>query len=329
MLPRLPPLAWRAVGAVGRGLIGAGVLVLLFVAFQLWGTGLTHARAQDRLADEFDQRLEEVGTATTSTAAATDTTSTTGSTPTTATTAVPLTDEELAALVPGPGDPVARLRIPTIGVDEIVVHGVGVADLRNGPGHYPGSPMPGQPGNAAIAGHRTTYGQPFHDLDQLEPGDEIVVDTVQGSFTYRVMGHEADDGEVGHFIVPETGVEVLLDAGDDRLTLTACHPKFSSRQRIIVTALLVDEPAPPTPRPETTEPELDDAAADFGEGLGGESGALAPALAWGGLFLAALAAVVVAGRRWRRWPAYLLGAPVLAVTLVVAFGHLDRYLPAY
>ncbi|WP_229023243.1 class E sortase [Actinomarinicola tropica] len=339
MLP-LSPRTATVVRGIGRTLIGAGTLLLLFVAYQLWGTGVAHSREQARLEDRFDAQLAEVGRM------LPDDDASTGDPPPDESTTTTLPPELVAALDPSPGDPVARLRMPTIGVDEIVVHGVGVADLRKGPGHFPDSPMPGQPGNAAIAGHRTTYGQPFHDLDRLAPGDEIHVDTLQGSFTYRVMPHEGPEGdERGHFIVPETAVEVLDDAGDDRLTLTACHPKFSSRQRIIVTAELVDEPAAPLPdaeRPGTDDagsvdapgpdPAPGDGAAadeDFGEGLGGDPDALVPAVAWSAAFLVALAATALVGRRWRRWPAYLVGAPLMAVPLVVAFAHIDRYLPAY
>ena len=122
----------------------------------------------------------------------------------------------------------ARIRIPDIGVDKIVVEGVQVSDLKRGPGHYPDTPLPGQPGNAAIAGHRTTYGAPFNRLDELEPGDEILVTTAQGAFRYEVQRQ---------LIVSPDQVEVLDDFGDDRLTLTACHPKYSARQRIVVVAL--------------------------------------------------------------------------------------------
>lgn len=330
---RLSPRAAAVVRGVGRTLIGAGVVILLFVAYQLWGTGLAHSREQSRLEDRFAERLEAVEDLGVDLETDGDAPSTEDSTPDT----VP--PELVDALSPAHGDPVARIRIPAIGVDEIVVHGVDVADLRKGPGHFPDSPMPGQSGNAAIAGHRTTYGQPFHDLDRLAPGDEIQVDTLQGSFTYRVMPHEGADGdELGHVIVAETAVEVLDDVGDDRLTLVACHPKFSSRQRIIVTGELVDEPAADLPDRTDDEPRADDdgddedevaAPADFGEALGGESDALVPAVLWGLAFLAALGATIAAGRLWRRWPAWLLGLPVMAVPLFVAFGHLDRYLPAY
>ena len=336
MSPRLSPRAARAIGATGRVLIGAGALVLLFAAYQLWGTGYAHSRAQERLDDEFADRLAAVDPSDPDDADGTTTTTADG--PTTTTTVDP---EVLALLVPAHGDPVARLRMPTIGVDEVVVHGVEVADLRQGPGHYPETPLPGQSGNAAIAGHRTTYGQPFHDLDLLQPGDEIHVETLQGTFTYVVDGHPADDGdERGHVIVADDAVEVLDDVGVDRLTLTACHPKFSSRQRIVVTATLDGDPvdAPPVPddpdEPEDGLEDPDDGAAaepadDFGEGLGGDPSALVPAVGWSAAFLVVLAGVIVLGRRWRRSPAYLLGAPVMAVPLVIAFSHLDRYLPAY
>lgn len=324
------------VGAVGRSLIFAGVVVLLFVAYQLWGTGLQHARAQDRLTDEFATLLDQVDRLPTATTVVTTTTTTTAETTTTT-----IDPELLALLAPSPGDPVARILMPTIGVDQIVVSGVGVADLKLGPGHFPWTPLPGQPGNVAIAGHRTTYGQPFHDLDLLQPGDPIVVETLQGSFTYRVMAHPDDEGvEVGHFIVPPTAVEVLDDVGDNRLTLSACHPKFSSRQRIIVTALLEEEtePAPPTPIPDPVEPELpseDEPAGDeptddgFGEGLEGDPEALGPATVWGVLALGVVLSAWLLGERWRRWPVYLGATPVFLVVLSACFFHLDRLLPAY
>ena len=94
------------------------------------------------------------------------------------------------------GDAVARIEIPSIGLDSKVVQGVTPEDLKKGPGHYPDTPMPGELGNAAIAGHRTTYGEPFSDLDGVEPGAEIIVTTVNGRFVYRATGSEvvAADG---------------------------------------------------------------------------------------------------------------------------------------
>lgn len=337
----MSPRVARVVRGIGLTLMTAGVIVLLFAAYQLWGTGLQHARAQDDLSAQFDEQLRSAG-------ADTSTEVTDGDEPaedddpapssTTSTTLPPDIVDDLVN--PGPGAPVARIEIPAIGVDEIVVNGVSVSDLRKGPGHYPDSPGFGEPGNAAIAGHRTTYGQPFHDLDLLEDGDRIEITTLRGTFTYRVMGHpdpdapDDPDAELGWFVVPATGVEVLDDMGDDRLTLTACHPKFSSRKRIIVTAELLDEPVTPLPRPSSDdtgdEPATDDAAAeDFGEGIDGEDDVLVPMLLWSGAFLIALVATVVVAARWRRWPTYLVAAPVLVVLLFFAFEQIDRYLPAY
>jgi sortase A len=164
----------------------------------------------------------------------------------------PEVDEEiLAALFPDDGDALARIEIPSIEVDKVVVRGVAVADLRKGPGHYNQTALPGNPGNSAIAGHRTTYGAPFNRIDELAPGDEITVSSVQGDFTYRVLDPadafpdqlaEVEGVGAGHIIVDPGAVWVLGDFGDDRLTLTACHPKLSSRQRIIVAAELVEDP---------------------------------------------------------------------------------------
>src|SRR5215207_4730185 len=86
------------------------------------------------------------------------------------------------------GDAIARIEMPSIGVSEYVVEGTDLGSLRKGPGHYPETPLPGEPGTTAIAGHRTTYGAPFRDIDDLDPGDRIVVDMSDGRFVYRVEG---------------------------------------------------------------------------------------------------------------------------------------------
>ncbi len=317
----------RLLGGVGRILIWSGVLVLLFVAYQLWGTGLAHAQAQDDLEDDFAALLD-AGTTTTSTTTTTEGDDEPVAT-TTTTTAAPLPP-------PDDGEAVARVVIPRIGVDQIVVEGVGRNDLKKGPGHYPQTPLPGQPGNAAIAGHRTTYGQPFHRVDELAPGDEIIVTTLQGTFRYEVSGTE---------IVLPSAVEVIDDQGDDRLTLTSCHPKYSARQRIIVSALLVDDPAPAAPpRPVEEAPdeladeeqpdqdEADDdtaaAAAELDTLDGEDSRTAGPALRWGLVTAAIWLAFYALSRLWRRWPAYLLGAPVFGVSLFVFFGAFSELLPS-
>jgi len=114
-----------------------------------------------------------------------------------------------------------------------VVEGVRVVDLRNGAGHMPGTALPGQPGNAVISGHRTTWGQPFHELNELDPGDRIEVDTALGTSIYEVR-------EI-HVVAP-TELWVTEPREGAWLTLTTCHPKFSARQRYVVMAELVFGP---------------------------------------------------------------------------------------
>ena len=169
----------------------------------------------------------------------------------TATALDPEVETLLPLLYPDAGEALGRITIPAIDVHEIVVVGVGTEDLRKGPGHYGSTPLPGQPGNAAIAGHRTTYGAPFGRIDELAPGDRIIVETLQGTFVYRVVQNSADltGRAIGHRIVSPKAVEVLDDYGDNRLTLTSCHPRYSSKQRIVVQATLVGDPVVRLPRP--------------------------------------------------------------------------------
>ena len=298
----------RIVGGIGRTLIGIGLLLLLFVAYQLWGTSIQEARAQDRLGDEFAAAL-----------------ATTTTTTTTARDARPGTTTTTVAPLPPPveGDPVGQIRIPKIGVTRYIVEGVGVADLKKAPGHYPQTPMPGQVGNAAIAGHRTTYGQPFYSLNELEPGDEIIVQTLHGEFTYSVDGKQ---------VVQPSQTEGLDQTEEARLTLTTCEPRFSARRRLIITALLQDEPAPsPTPA-STNEPTdvdpADPSATIDGAGLSGDPAARWPTFWWGLLTALVALAIWFCARRFHRFWAYLLGAPVFFVVLFVFFESVSRLLPA-
>ncbi len=358
------------VGALGRLLIGLGLIVLAFAGYQLWGTGLLESRAQDRLETEFAARQAELAalgatppTASPPTTTPSPSTTAPGDAPTTtgppATQPVVIAPELAAELLPKQGEPLGYIRIPTIGLERAIVEGVGRDDLRKGPGHYSNTPLPGQAGNAAIAGHRTTYGQPFYDLDKLDPGDMIEVETLQGTFYYEVMPQTAPDGgTAGHFIVDPTQVDIINDFGDNRITLTACHPKRSARQRIVVTALMVGAPAPTIEAPSegalgADEPDGDDALDDantvgsdstdedaVGAGADQEPESLDESLGWNmenlqpTLLWAALAGLVLLGgwligRAWRRVPAYLLTAPVFLTVLFATFIYLDRMLPAF
>ena len=127
------------------------------------------------------------------------------------------------------GDAIARIDIPSIGVSEYVVEGTDTDSLRKGPGHYPETPLPGEPGTSAIAGHRTTYGAPFRRIDQLERGDRILVDMPDGRFIYRVETTK---------IVDDQDLSVLDPVGYQRLMLSACHPLYSAAERVIAFARL-------------------------------------------------------------------------------------------
>jgi sortase A len=128
------------------------------------------------------------------------------------------------------GDPVARIRIPEVGVNKVIVEGTDGGSLRKGPGHYPETPLPGIRGTVAVAGHRTTYGAPFRDLDKLESRDEVIVEMPYGRFVYAVEREQ---------IVDPTATWVTRRVDHDRLVLTACHPKYSAAQRIVIFARLL------------------------------------------------------------------------------------------
>lgn len=281
----------RILGALGRFFITTGIVILLFVGYQLWGTGLQEASAQNDLESDFDELLGSIDTpATTTTIAPIVTSTTTGVTTTTVPAStvpaaggtIPVRDAELAdKLYREGGEAVARIIIPAIDVTKVVVQGVQVEDLRNGPGHYVATVFPGQEGNSGVAGHRTTYGAPFNRIDELVPGDEILVATVQGNHIYRVMAAgdayaeeklggltdfrvtEGEEG-LGHIIVGPEATWVLGNFGDNRITLTACHPKYSARQRIIVSAELVSDAvdAPPPPADYLATDKIDLASED-------------------------------------------------------------------
>jgi len=125
------------------------------------------------------------------------------------------------------GDAIARIEIPAIGVSDYVVEGTDTGSLRKGPGHYPETPLPGDRGTAAIAGHRTTYGAPFRNIDDLKRGQVITLDMPDGRFIYRVEGTR---------IVDDQDLSVLDPVGYRRLMLSACHPLYSAAQRVIVYA---------------------------------------------------------------------------------------------
>lgn len=306
----------RILGAVGRTLITLGMLMLMFAGFQLWGTGVEESQHQADLATNAAKALDVKSASDESDEAIV------GRITAELSRVDPQTAPALAP--PAEGDWVGLIEIPKIGLSpRSIVAGVSKPDLRKGPGHYPGTPLPGQPGNAAIAGHRTTYGAPFNRVDELKSGDEITITYVTGAeFTYSYRTTE---------IVTPDRTDVLqakdFDGDgetDNMLTLTACHPKYSARERIIIRARLEEAPIPiPQGQRPTRQEEvsLDDAEQT-------EPVSKAPAVLWGLAAAAIWLAAYFVGRAWRKWPAYLIGFPFFAVTLYVFFENFYKLLPA-
>jgi sortase A len=281
---------------VGRLFLAAGVLLGLFVAYLLWGTNLSESHSQTALAKQFhtsSQQARQPG-------------------------ATPSLDL--------PGFAIGVIQIPKIGVEKYLVEGIGESDLQKGPGHYPGTPLPGQPGNVAIAGHRTTYGAPFYNLDALRPGDPIRITTLSGTiYTYDVTGSR---------VVSPSDVEVVAATRDNRLTLTTCNPRFSASTRLIVSAALVGTaapapPAPPAPpaspaTPAASQPKAVAAPTNL---TSGQSGAI-PAIVLYGLLDAIVALGAWLAARRVSWWAWIGGAPVFLVVLFFFYENLVRILPA-
>jgi LPXTG-site transpeptidase (sortase) family protein len=300
----------------GRIFVGVGLVVVLFVFHQLWFTSFQEQRSQDRLRRTFEQSI--VTTTTTTTPASTPTSS--PSLPTTTTTTPPVP-------APARGEPIALLRIPRIGVDSVVVEGVGVEDLKKGPGHYPSTAFPGEVGNVGIAGHRTTYGRPFYDLDALSTGDVIELTTRQETFRYRVTRS---------IVVAPSAGEVLAQGLDRMLTLTTCTPRYSARQRLVVFASLEVNTTTTTTIPATTPttvasgattattppPAIDDM------GLSGDRTATWPTVLWG--LLTSLLAIVAwwVARRWHPIVVYLLSAAPILLSLHFVFESFARLFPS-
>lgn len=222
----------------------------------------------------------------------------------------------------GRGAPVALLRIPEIGLEQVVVEGTSPELAMEGPGHLRGTPLPGEPGTSVVLGHRSTYGAPFSRLGQLVDGDEVQVLTTSGAHTYRVAG----DPRILRAGEPDV---VEIDDGD-RLVLATAHPELSATDRLVVEAVLEGEPVEPrpvitgadteaVPVVELSPPEL---------GRTGEGAAWAKVLLLSQLLLVALLVTRWLYRHWLRWPTWLLTTPVLAALGFALFGAVNLLLPS-
>ena len=215
----------------GWTLIWSGLFIFGYLAWQLFGTDVVNAGVQAEASAEVDALLEAARLE------APPPTIIDPTPPSTSPPNGPTTDPEpieyFAQDDPEAGSAFAFIRIPKIDVDEALFEGVDVPTLKNGPGHMPGTPLPGHPGNAVLSGHRTTYGRPFFDLDQLEPGDIIEVESEVGLHVYEVRELR---------VVLPHDFWVTYDRSGGWLTLTTCNPKFSAKERLIVWAEMVSGP---------------------------------------------------------------------------------------
>lgn len=271
----------KVLDVAGRTLITAGLLLLAFVAYQLWGTSITESRAQTSLASSF--RSQAPG-------------------------------------IPEYGGTVGKMKIPSIGVDKWIIAGIDNDSLKRGPGLFPGSPLPGQYGNVAIAGHRTTYGAPFGRINEIRKGDEISIATKTVVYTYVVDGPPR--------IIDRYDVSVIRTTDKNKaiLTLVSCHPKWTSYKRIIVTATLSGTSTPEPPTFFTSATPTPDALA---AGWFHDSDAWPPviALAWM-LVVIVVVARIIARRTSRRILAYPIAGVFFLVTLFFFFENLTGLLPA-
>jgi sortase A len=299
----------RVLRSIGVALLAAGVLVLLFVAYELWGTGLTTQSHQNALRQQFDKELRAHHIST-----STPTTVPKGS-GTTTTTTQPISSVQPVAPPAAPGEPIGIINIPKIGINYVAVQGTDEADLERGPGHYANTSLPGNPGNAAFAGHRTTYAAPFYNLDQLVPGDPIFVTTTQGKFQYNVTQVQ---------VVDPTDVAVLNDTPTPTLTLTTCNPRYSAATRMVVTASLVSPVVAAVP---VQKQPVKKSGASSTELLGSTT-SWSGAVWWGLACIALVLAAWLVHRRLRHWWVYVIGAAGLLVLLFYFFGQLSPLLPA-
>ena len=376
----------RPVRTFGLGLAWVALIGILFLFYQLWGTGVYASQSQSNLALEFQTLLTAQPVIVLPTTTSSTTTTTTSAPAPTETNPVvsiptntfnppdPQTLERIRRVVNAEdGDVIARMMVPAIDLDKYVVEGVGVSDLRTAIGRYRGSAHIGDLGNVALAGHRTTYGEPFGRIGELLPGDQISLVTAIGTAVYEVMdpneyvatwASKVRSVDGGHVIVGPSDEFVLADVGDNRLTLTACHPRFSAEERLVVVARLVDgrlplldpmygiPPAIPAPVPEpepllegqtppettttttTIPPPLVErdppkAVESLQVSMTGLPTEFAPSFVLALLLLVVMTAVAVVSNKSGRVKGILLGFAPFLFVLWQFFTHLELLLPAY
>jgi LPXTG-site transpeptidase (sortase) family protein len=275
-----------------------GAVIIFFAVWQLWGTSISQHHEQHQLQGEFAASVQKHHAA-----------------PATSSGPVLIPASE-SVPVPAEGSPVAKIEIPKLALDEIVVSGTAEADLAKGPGHYVGTAVPGQAGNVAIAGHRTTNGAPFNELGQLAIGDKIYLTTLSGERLTYVVSQSPTP-------VSPSDVTVLDNFGDNRITLTTCNPEYSAAQRLIVVGEL-QQPNPPATKKVNPQPYR-------------ILNAQTASLNWSLLPVAVLemGLLLLLGLSNRRFAAWYGGAarwfiliPLWGAALYIFFGTLTMFLPS-
>lgn len=225
-------LVRAALRGLGQLLITVGVVIMLFVAYELWWTNVETARQQHHLAQQLHQMWSRPQSQIPSISA------------------VPL------------GHGIAVLYIPRFGASyhPVIVQGTGYDQLAEGPGHWVGSAYPGQVGNFYVAGHRTTHSEPFNRLAELRKGDNIYIETAKAWYTYRLQNIPGDPHAHWQEIVSPDDLPISYPVPDQPdphlkptqrvLTLSTCNPEYSATQRLVVHGLLVSiHPRTPGYRP--------------------------------------------------------------------------------
>ncbi|RMB87748.1 sortase [Streptomyces shenzhenensis] len=283
-----PPRAERAGFAfAGAALCVLAALLLGFAANLTIVGHLQHARDQQTAYDEYRRQLA-LGIA-------------------------PVGQQTYDGKMLEPGAPVALLRIPALGLKEVIGEGTTSGVLMSGPGHRRDTPLPGQAGTSVIMGRQWGYGSPFHGLHRLPAGTEIEMTTGQGKATYRVTGVRREGDPL----------PAALKDNEGRLTLTTAEGgPYTPSGTLRVDATLTSDVQPAPPRPLALG-----WVGDSEQAFGIEGAAWLPVFLWSqGLFLAALL-TMAAYRAWGRWQTWIVGVPVLAAFGLAVSGAAARLLP--
>lgn len=319
---------WRIVAEVVSAL---GALLVVFVLYAVFATGLQAARSQRTLERDFSAQLLATAAAVDEDAVAVQESGVLGGSPPPAAEGDvigtgdapadegPEADGESSILDPiAQGEPVAILSLPTVGSRQIVVEGTRANELAGGPGHLRSTPLPGRAGNSVIFGRRTTHGGPFAELDDLRPGDPLDVTTTDGVFRYvvqrviRVGAGEADP--IGATFT-------------NRLTLITSDEVYSTGGRLVAIGLLEGAPVPTPTTDDGRSRALPPVNPDeLGTKRTGTSWALA--LMWSQILLLVYLGARWLYRHWLPWSTWLVSAPAIVLVAFQWLDSLTRLLPS-